>query len=65
MTRLQKHVRMARQRRLNFWQARWRIETVDDDDLLESSTQSFEPMTKKSIDSHDEQMLDGDDEDAH
>src|SRR5690606_23396985 len=64
MTRLRKYVRMARQRRLNFWQARWRTEAIEDEDLMESGPQSFEPAAKKSLNDHDEPMLARTDEDA-
>nr|MBF0681087.1 hypothetical protein [Pseudomonas sp.] len=64
MTRLRKYVRMARQRRLNFWQARWRTEAIEDEDLLEAGGQSFESAPKSSQNDHEERMLDSDDEDA-
>lgn len=62
MTRLRKYVRMARQRRLNFWQARWRTEELEEDASLEASSGSFDAQTKRSADDTDEARL-HDDED--
>jgi len=53
---------MARQRRLNFWQARWRTEELEEDASLEASSGSFDAQTKRSADDTDEARL-HDDED--
>jgi len=65
MTRLRKYVRMARQRRLNFWQARWRTEELEEDDRLESGARSFDPQSKRPAAADtDEARLEDDDEEA-
>ena len=64
MTRLRKYVRMARQRRLNFWQARWRTEELEEAHSLESNSRSFDSQTKRSAADTDETRLDDDEEDG-
>lgn len=43
MLRLQKHVRMAQLRRLNFWHAKWRLDTVEADEPLQPGPGSYQP----------------------
>ena len=62
MTRLRKYVRMARQRRLNFWQARWRTEELEEDGHVESSSGSFDAQAKRHAGDTDEPTLDDDEE---
>jgi hypothetical protein len=64
MTRLRKYVRMARQRRLNFWQARWRTEELEEDDDLESRSRSFDAQAQRPADHTDEARLEDDEDDA-